>query len=87
MNWVKHKLLPVTKAIKHNGCPCTSNDMLWQALNNSYNSATDQQINQSILNKITTHELIEWPLFSKAEFRDTIAKCNNSSALGLDHVT
>jgi len=87
MNCIKCKMLPATKAIKHNGQPCTNNHLLWQALDSTYNSATNRHINLNILNETPTHTPIEWSPFSKAEFIDTIAKYNNSSAPGPDHIT
>jgi len=41
MNWVKCKPLSATEAIKFNNLPCTSLDMLWQALYSTYNSVTN----------------------------------------------
>ena len=69
--------------------PCINNDLLWQALDASYNSTTDQHINHNLLNETPNHAPIEWPpLFkSEPEFREEIAKCNNSSAPGPDHIT
>ena len=87
MNWVKRKNLPATEAIKHNGEPCTDTHLLWQALDSAYNSTANRHINLSILNESPSHAPIEWPPFSKAEFREAIAKYNNSSAPGPDHVT
>jgi len=80
-------VLPATETTKNNGQPCTSNKLLWQALDISYNSATNKQINYSMLNETTTYAPIEWSSFSKVELRDAIAKCNNSSVQGPDHVT
>jgi len=59
MNWIKCKALPAAEAIKHNGQPCISNDLLWQALNNSYNCTADQQINCNLLNETTNHTPIK----------------------------
>jgi len=41
MNWVKRKNLPAVEAIKYNNIPCTTPDLLWMALHQTYNSASE----------------------------------------------
>ena len=58
----------------------------WHTLYSFYNSAENRPINVSFLNKISQADQIQWPSFSKQEFKDTIAKCSSSSTPGLDHI-
>ena len=87
MNWVKkHKLL-VTEAIKFNSQLCNNLDNLWYTLHQSYNSAQDRLTNPQLLEEITPNLVAEWPPFSSAEIHKVLNKCNNSSALGPDHLS
>jgi len=76
MNWVKRCKIPTTKAIKFNRSP----------YNSLYNSVFNYTINIHILDKIPQYPSIKWPPFSVKEFRDAIAKYNNISVPGLDHL-
>ena len=87
MNWVRRKSLPAIEAISYEDCPCNTLPNLWRALHNSYNSAEDRPINTCFLNEIPQANLINWPTFSKQEFRDAIAKCSSSSSPGPDHIS
>jgi len=53
----------------------------------SYNSAENRSINISFLSELSQVDIIEWPPFSKQEFRDTIVNCLSSLAPGPDHIT
>ena len=87
MNWVQKKSMPAIKSISYKNCPCNTLPDLWHALHNSYNSAANRPVNTRFLNEILQATPIEWPAFSKQEFRDTIAKCSLSSALGPNHIS
>jgi len=69
--------MSTTEAIKFNRSPC----------NLLYNSVLNCTISTHILDKIPQYSSIKWPLFSVKEFRDAIAKCNNISVPGLDHLS
>jgi len=60
---------------------------LWHALYNSYNLAEDRPINTCFLNEVPQENIINWPTFSKQEFRDAIAKCSLSSSSGPNHIS
>jgi len=51
MNWVKKKNLPTIESILYEGQSCNTLPDLWHALHSSYNSAENQPINASFLNK------------------------------------
>ena len=87
MNWINKHKLPATEAIKFNGQPCITPDNLWGAFHNTFNHAINRQVNVNILSKIENKSTSSWEPFSKLEFKNTISKYNNSSALGLDKVT
>jgi len=44
MEWVKQHKLPACKAIQYNGQPCYEMDNLWNALHNTYNSASGREV-------------------------------------------
>jgi len=84
MNWINKYKLPAIKAIKYNSQPCLFSNSLWRALHTSFNTALHHQVNVDVLNEIGSKKTSFWELFSKKEFRQTINKCNNSSAPGPD---
>jgi len=86
MNWVKKKALPAVESIIYEGIPCNSLKSLWNTLHSSYNSAANWPINLAFLNELPKYDNIEWPPFSKQEFRDAIAKCSSTSTPGPDHI-
>ena len=47
----------------------------------------NRPVDTRFLNKIPQVTPIKWLAFSKQEFRDAIAKCSSSSALGPDHIS
>jgi len=57
MNWVKRKNLPAIEAIKFNDFPCTIPESLWSALHQTYNAASNQPVNVSILNELPPMQL------------------------------
>ena len=87
MNWVKKKNLPTIESILYEGQLCNTLPDLWHALHSSYNLAEKRSINTSFLNETPQANQILWSLFSKQEFRDTIAKCLSSSTPGLDYIS
>jgi len=87
MNWVQKKSMPAIKSISYKNCPCNTFPDLWHTLHNSYNSAANRPVNTRFLNEIPQATPIKWPAFSKQEFRDAIAKCSLSSALGPNHIS
>ena len=84
MNWVnKHKLSAI-EAIKYNNQQCLDIDNLWNTLHSTFNTALHCQVDVKILDEIPEKPTSPWPLFSKEEFRITIANCNNASVPGPD---
>jgi len=75
------------KSILYENHPYNTLPDLWYALHNSYNFAENRFINTHFLNKIPQVSSIDWPTFFKQEFKDAIAKCSSSSALGPNHIS
>ena len=86
MNQVKRKTLPTIESILYKDQLCNMLPELQHALHSSYNSAENRPINVSFLNKIPQADQIQWPSFSKQEFKDAIAKCSSSLTPGPDHI-
>jgi len=84
MNWVNKRKLPTIEAIKYNDQQCLDIDNLWNTLHSMFNTAFHRQVDVKILDEISEKLTSPWPLFSKEEFRITIANCNNTSAPGPD---
>ncbi|PPQ94597.1 hypothetical protein CVT25_010605 [Psilocybe cyanescens] len=59
---------------------------LWDALHNTYNSASDRAFNINILNSIPDMPVRGWVPFSALEMREALASCSNVSAPGPDHI-
>jgi len=87
MNWVQKKPMPAIETILYENYPCNTLLDLWHALHNSYNSAENKPVNICFLNEIPQTNTIDWPTFSKQEFRDAIAKCLLSSSPGPDYIS
>jgi len=52
----------------------------------SFNTAQNLQIDLDLLGELESKPVKRWGPFSEEEFISAIAKCNNSSTLGLDKV-
>ncbi|PPQ94762.1 LOW QUALITY PROTEIN: hypothetical protein CVT25_007502, partial [Psilocybe cyanescens] len=52
MSWVQQCKLPPCEAIHYQGQPCHTLPQLWDALHNTYNSASDRAFDIGILNSI-----------------------------------
>ena len=87
MNWIRKKFLPAIEAISYENRPCNTLPDLQHTLHNFYNSAEDRSINTYFLNKIPQASTIDWPTFSKQEFREAIAKCLLSSSPGSNYIS
>ena len=87
MNWVnKHKLSAI-EAIKYNDQQCLDIDDLWNVLHSTFNTALYCQVDVEILDEIPEKPTSSQLLFSKEEFRITIANCNNASVPGPDKLS
>jgi len=84
INWVNKRKLPAIEAIRYNDRLCLTINDLWNALHSIFNTALHCQVDINILDEIVDKSLFYWALFSKEEFRSTIANCNNSSTSELD---
>ena len=80
MDWVHKCKLPAIKTVKYNGCPCIKISNLWFTLHLLFNTASNQSIDEDILNKVPSFTSSSWGTFSEEEFISSIAKYNNSSA-------
>jgi len=86
MNWVQKKPMLAIEIISYKNCPCNTLPDLWHTLHNSFNLAENRPVNTRFLNEIPQVNTINWPTFSKQEFRDIIAKYLLSSSPRLDHI-
>ena len=87
MNQVdKHKLSTI-KAIKYSNQQCLDINDLQNALHSTFNTALYYQVDVEILDEIIDKPTSPWPLFSREEFRITIANYNNVSTPGLDKLS
>ena len=87
MNWVWKKLMPAIESILYENQPCNTLPDLWYALHNFYNSAENRPVDTHFLNEVPQANPIDWPAFSKQEFKDAIAKCSLLSVPELDHIS
>ncbi|PPQ93215.1 hypothetical protein CVT25_015211, partial [Psilocybe cyanescens] len=83
MSWVQQRKLPPCEAIQYQGQPCHALPQLWDALHNTYNSASDCPFDIDILDSIPDMPIWGWVPFSAFEMR---ASCSNVLAPGLDHI-
>ena len=87
MNWVKKHNLLAIEMIQFNRCLCIKIKVLWNALHLTFNSAQNQQINNSLLGKLLSKQYLLQNFFSREEFKMTINKYNNLSAPGPDRIS
>jgi len=87
MNWVRKKLMPAIKSISYENQSYNTLSDLWYALHNSYNSAENRPVDTCFLNEVPQANPINWPAFSKQEFKDAIAKCSSSFVPGPNHIS
>ncbi|PPQ95871.1 hypothetical protein CVT25_000703, partial [Psilocybe cyanescens] len=86
MSWVQQRKLPPCEAIQYQGQPCHALPQLWDALHNTYNSASDRAFDIGILDSIPDMPVRGWVPFSALEMREALASCSNVSAPGPDHI-
>ncbi|PPQ93517.1 hypothetical protein CVT25_005375 [Psilocybe cyanescens] len=67
MLWVQQHKLPLCKAIQYQGQPCHALPQLWDALHNTYNSASDRPFDIDILDSIPDMPVRGWVPFSALE--------------------
>ncbi|KXN92747.1 hypothetical protein AN958_02522, partial [Leucoagaricus sp. SymC.cos] len=87
MPWVKDCKLPPARAIVHNNKPCHSLDVLWQAFDQTYNSASNRPINACVLDDLPNIPERKWMPFSLLELTEALKSCSNMSMPGLDHIS
>jgi len=87
MEWVKQRKLLACEAIQYDGQSCHEMDNLWNALHNTYNSASGREVDLSVLDPLSTLQERDWPPSSALELTDALASCSSRSSPGLDHVT
>ena len=73
--------------IQFNSRFCIKLDDLWQALYLSFNSVHNYYINIDILDKIPLKSISKWRPFLKEEFKNTISKCNDLLAPGINKIS
>jgi len=87
MEWVKQRKLPACETIQYKGQSCHEMDDLWNALHNTYNSASGREVDLSVLDPLPTLQERDWPPFSALELTDALASCSSRSSPGPDHIT
>ncbi|KAF4614683.1 hypothetical protein D9613_002817 [Agrocybe pediades] len=87
MEWVKQRKLPACEAIRYQGQPCHGMDSLWNALHNTYNSASGRVVDMSVLDPLPNLIEREWPPFSALELSEALESCSSRSSPGPDHIT
>ncbi|PPQ95830.1 hypothetical protein CVT25_002004, partial [Psilocybe cyanescens] len=60
MSWVQQRKLPPCEAIQYQGQPCHALPQLWDALHNTYNSASDRTFDIDILDSIPDMPIRGW---------------------------
>jgi hypothetical protein len=87
MAWVKERKNPPCEAIQFNGQPCRELGNLWDALHNTYNSASDREVDLTMLDELPEEAAREWPEFSELKLKQALIACSSRSAPGPDHIT
>jgi hypothetical protein len=87
MAWTRKRNLPTYEAISYRGVPCNSLELLWDALDGSYNAAAAHPVDLSFLHPVTLMPLQEWVPFSSLELSEALTACAHKSSPGPDHVT
>nr|BAB32470.1 Pol-like protein Pol-2 [Tricholoma matsutake] len=87
MSWTRQRNLPSYEAISYRGEPCNDLDSLWDALDGSYNAASDRVVDLSILDELDPAPERAWIPFSVMELKEALNACSSRSAPGPDHVT
>jgi len=87
MEWVKQRKLPACEAIQYNRQPCHQMSELWDALHNTYNSASGREVDLSVLDPLPTLQERDWPPFFALELTDALSSCSSRSSPGPDHIT
>ena len=80
MNWINKCKLPATEAIKYKDQLCLTLESIWGALHAIFNTVLHYQVDTEVLNELSPKPTIDWVSLLKEEFRQALAKCNNSSA-------
>jgi hypothetical protein len=88
MDWVGPRKTPPVKSISYQGSPCTTLDLLWNALHSTFNSAQDRPIDLTVLgDKWESPTIRAWVPYSAAKMSDALLGTSNRSAPGPDHIT
>ncbi|KXN90290.1 hypothetical protein AN958_04323 [Leucoagaricus sp. SymC.cos] len=87
MPWVKDCKLPPARAIIHNNKPCHSLKLLWEAFDQTYNSASDRTVDAHVLDELRNIPERKWIPFSLLELSEALKSCSNTSMPGLNHVS
>ncbi|KAI0720224.1 hypothetical protein C8T65DRAFT_529705, partial [Cerioporus squamosus] len=84
--WTKPRALPMYKSLVHEGRPLVELDDLWEAVNATYNSAAQREVDMSFLDELPQLEERDVPPISMQELRDAVANVSSRSAPGSDHL-
>jgi hypothetical protein len=87
MSWMCKHNLPSYEAISYRGVPCNSLEMLWEALDGSYNMAAAWPVDLTFLAPVTPLPPQRWVPFSSLKLSEALAACTKNSAPGPDHVS
>ena len=84
--WTKPRSLPMYKSLMHEGRPLVELEELWEAVNRTYNSAAQRQVDMSLLDELPQLERRDCPPISMQELHDAVANTSSRSAPGADHL-
>jgi hypothetical protein len=88
MDWVGPRKTPPVESISYQGAPCTTPDLLWNALHSTFNSAQDRPIDLTVLgDKWESPTIRAWIPYSAAKMLDALLGTSNRSAPGPDHIS
>jgi hypothetical protein len=86
MTWTRKCNLPLYEAISYRGVLCNSLEVLWEALDGSYNPAAACPVDLTFLDPVMPLPLWQWVPFSSLELSEALAACAKNSVPGPDHV-
>ncbi|KXN89367.1 hypothetical protein AN958_05791, partial [Leucoagaricus sp. SymC.cos] len=86
MAWVKPQQLPPCEAISHWGESCHDIADLWRVLDQTYNAASGQPCDITVLEELSPLAERDWFPFSVLEVREALLVCSSRSLPSPDHV-
>ncbi|KAI0371195.1 hypothetical protein BV20DRAFT_903936, partial [Pilatotrama ljubarskyi] len=84
--WTKPQAMPMYKSLVHEGRPLVELDDLWMAVNTTYNSAAQWDVDMFFLEDMPTLENRDCPPISMRELREAVSNVSGRSAPGADNL-